>query len=437
MTNCSYSILLSQYDTDCSSFLIFFLMNREKFIEKFGCEPMKVTENFATKSLGTNYNIKDAFIEFGDNAYDARTEGEILNYNIEINTKTKTFTLSDNGTGISDDTNLFKLGGTDKEHCKGKIGKYGVGVAGASSAIATQCRFDKSETVEVIFASACNGRRFEKHIAMLPDGNTIIGKTFDEQCENNIHYTKITFTNVELKYQPNVIEALEETFEEPLQKDMKINFNGRQLGKTGKRTFVGDEPIETVMVGDFKVKIKYRIIGGSISSSKAQDRSFDEAGLRVYDEKTGRLLAKSAELWFWYAGRKAQPTICGLRAAIYIESSIEAYNKFGVKPAKNGITYAKYYSTDPDFKDLSSILVAIYNQASNTTLPIAEAPFIINGRSYQTVGGKLDGLYKMIATGSYVIKKKYTQLEIAKMVDEIVTLEKKVAILESDRKKRR
>lgn len=418
-------------------------MKRENFIEKFGCEPMKVTENFATKSLGTNYNIKDAFIEFGDNAYDARIEGEILNYNIEINTKTKTFTLSDNGTGISNDTNLFKLGGTDKEHCKGKIGKYGVGVAGASSAIATQCRSDKSEIVEVIFASACNGRRFEKHIAMLPDGNTIIGKTFDEQCENNIHYTKITFTNVELKYSPNVIEALEETFEEPLQKDMIINFNGRQLGKTGKKTFVGDEQTQTVMVGPFQVKIKYRIIGGSTPSSKAKDRSFDEAGLRVYDAKTGRLLAKSTDLWFWYAGRKAQPNICGLRAAIYIESSIEAYNKFGVKPAKNGITYAKYYSTDTDFKDLRDALATIYNQASKTTPSSTETSFSLNGRSFQIVS-KLDKLYIMLAHGSYAIKKKYTSSEIAELVSKNIELESKnielenrVAVLESYRKKRK
>lgn len=379
-------------------------MTEENFIKKFGYEPMQVTENFATKSLGTNYNIKDAFIEFGDNAYDARIEGKKLNYDIEIDSKSKTFTLSDNGTGIGDDTNLFRLGGTDKEYGTGKIGKYGVGVAGASSAIATQCRSDKSETVEVIFVSACNGRRFEKHVAMLSDGKTVIGKTSDEQCENNIHYTKITFTNVELKSSANIIEAMEETFEEPLQKDMKISFNGRQLGKTGKKTFVGDEQIQTVMVGPFQVKIKYRIIGGSTPSSKANDRSFDEAGLRVYDEKTGRLLAKSADLWFWYAGRKAQPTICGLRAAIYIESSIEAYNKFGIKPAKNGITYAKYYSTDPDFKPLRDALAAIYNQASNTTSPSTEAPIVFDGRSYQTVC-KLDELYKMLAPGSYVIKK--------------------------------
>lgn len=436
MMDCSYSTLLSQYGTDCNPFLKFQNMTEENFIKKFGYEPMEVTKNFATKSLGTNYNIKDAFIEFGDNAYDARIEGKILNYDIEIDPESKTFTLSDNGTGIGDDTNLFRLGGTDKEYGTGKIGKYGVGVAGASSAIATQCRSDKSKIVEVIFESACNGRRFEKHVAMLPDGKTIIGKTSDESCENNIHYTKITFTNVELKSSVNIIEAMEETFEEPLQKDMNISFNGRQLGKTGKKTFVGDEQTQTVMVGPFQVKIKYRIIGGSTPSSKAKDRSFDEAGLRVYDAKTGRLLAKSTDLWFWYAGRKAQPNICGLRAAIYIESSIEAYNKFGVKPAKNGITYAKYYSTDTDFKDLRDALATIYNQASKTTPSSTETSFSLNGRSFQIVS-KLDKLYIMLAHGSYAIKKKYTSSEIAELVSKNIELENRVAVLESYRKKRK
>lgn len=436
MMDCSYSTLLSQYGTDCNPFLNFQNMTEENFIKKFGYEPMEVTKNFATKSLGTNYNIKDAFIEFGDNAYDARIEGKILNYDIEIDPESKTFTLSDNGTGIGDDTNLFRLGGTDKEYGTGKIGKYGVGVAGASSAIATQCRSDKSKIVEVIFESACNGRRFEKHVAMLPDGKTIIGKTSDEQCENNIHYAKITFTNVELKSSVNIIEAMEETFEEPLQKDMNISFNGRQLGKTGKKTFVGDEQTQTVMVGPFQVKIKYRIIGGSTPSSKAKDRSFDEAGLRVYDAKTGRLLAKSTDLWFWYAGRKAQPNICGLRAAIYIESSIEAYNKFGVKPAKNGITYAKYYSTDTDFKDLRDALATIYNQASKTTPSSTETSFSLNGRSFQIVS-KLDKLYIMLAHGSYAIKKKYTSSEIAELVSKNIELENRVAVLESYRKKRK
>lgn len=398
-------------------------MKEQDFINKYGDEPQEVTRNYSTKSLGTNYNIKDAFIEFGDNSYDARIIGETLNFDIKVDSEAKTFTLSDNGTGVIDDTNLFKLGGTNKEKDKGKIGKFGIGVPGATSAIATKCVFNKNEMVEVIFESASGGRRFEKHIAVLPNGDTIHGKTSYEKCDKGTHYTKITFTNVELRAYTEIIDALEETFEEPLHKDLNISFNGRQLGKTFNRTFVGDEPIKSIMVGQFKTDIKYRIIGGDTASTN--DRVFEEAGLRVYDKKTGRLLAKSNDLWFWYANRRAQPNICGLRAAIYIDSSIESYNKFGIKPAKNGVTYAKYFSTDVDFADLSNELASIYNQASKTAPSISEGVITIGGRTFQTTTMKLNEPYVEVGKGSYLIKKRYTPAEMVEIINELLMLKKK------------
>lgn len=398
-------------------------MKAQDFINKYGDEPQEVTRNYSTKALGTNYNIKDAFIEFCDNSYDARISGEALNFDIKVDSEGKTFILSDNGTGVTDDTNLFKLGGTNKEKDRGKIGKFGIGVPGATSAIATKCVFNKSEMVEVIFESAYNGRRFEKHIAVLPNGDTIYGKTSYENYDEGIHYTKITFTNVELKVYTEIIDAMEETFEEPLHKDLNISFNGRQLGKTFNRTFVGDEPVKSIMVGPFKTEVKYRIIGGDTTSSN--DRAFEEAGLRVYDKKTGRLLAKSNDLWFWYGNRKAQPNICGLRAAIYIDSSIESYNKFGIKPAKNGVTYSKYFSTDVDFADLSNELASIYNQAAKTTPSTSEGVITLGGRTFQTTTMKLSEPYMEVGQGSYLIKKKYTPAEMAEIINELITLKKK------------
>ena len=38
----------------------------EDFINKYGNEPQEVTKNYSTKSLASNYNIKDAFIELCD-----------------------------------------------------------------------------------------------------------------------------------------------------------------------------------------------------------------------------------------------------------------------------------------------------------------------------------------------------------------------------------
>ena len=400
-------------------------MTVENFIEMYGDEPQEVTRNYATKSLGTNYNIKDAFIEFCDNAYDARVEGESLDFDIRIDDVNKTFTISDNGTGISDDENLFKLGGTDKERDKTKIGKYGIGVPGATSAIATKCACDKSdgEMVEVIFESSCNGTWFEKHIGFDSNGNIILGVTKYNDCHPYQHYTKITFKNVRLSAYADIVDAMEETFEEPLHKDLNISFNGRQLGKSAKRTFVGDEQVKSIMVGPFKTEVKYRIIGGDSASSN--DRSFDQSGLRIYDKKSGRLLAKSNSLWSWYANRSAQPRICGLRAAIYIESSIESYNKFGIKPAKNGVTYAKYHSS-VDFAELSDELSSIYNQATNRGPCTSDGIISIGGRTYQVTSMKLDKPYVEVSQGNYIIKKKYTPDELAKIIDELITFKKKL-----------
>lgn len=397
-------------------------MTKENFIKTYGDEPMGATKNYATKSLGTNYDIKDAFIEFGDNANDAKLNEQPLNFDININNDESTMVFSDNGTGIEDDTKLFMLGGTNKEHDKNKIGKYGIGVPGAVAAIATKCVHDKNKLVEVIFNSSCNGKEFEKHIAIEPNGDMIIGETKYFDCDIKKHCTVIKFTNVKLIHFSEIIEALEETFEEPLQKNMNISFNGRQLGKTGHRTFIGDESIETIMVGNFAIDVKYRIIGGSKTSD---ERSIDEAGLRVYDKESGRLLAKSNDLWFWYGNRKAQPNICGLRAAIYIESSIECYNKFGIKPTKNGVTYGKYYKRDVDFAKLSGYLASIYTQASKTSPNIQEDKINIGNRSFQVAQIKIDQPYVEVSNNNFLIKKKYTSEEIAELINEIITLRKK------------
>ena len=60
-------------------------MTKKEFQEKFGSEDMKVTSNYATKSLSRNYNIADAVVEFCDNAYDARVDGKSIDVQININ----------------------------------------------------------------------------------------------------------------------------------------------------------------------------------------------------------------------------------------------------------------------------------------------------------------------------------------------------------------
>ena len=397
-------------------------MNELDFIAKYGNESQEVTRNFTTKSLGTNYHIKDAFIEFGDNAYDARFSNENINFDICYDENNHTLTFTDNGTGICDDTNLFKLGGTNKEN-KRSIGKFGIGVPGATAAIATQCVFDNKEMVEVIFESSCEGKKFIKHIAFMPNGDMYIGTTQYFNCDMSFHYTKIQFNNVILKNYPDIIDAIENTFEEPLLKNMNISFNNRQLGKAITKTFVGDEVVKTIMVGEYPVDVKYRIIGGETNSAV---RSFDEAGLRIYDKESGRLLAKSTNYWAWFAGKKAQQNICGLRAAIYIPSSIGSYNKFRITPAKNGVTYKEFHKTDSDFAELSSELATIYIQAANNTPSNNDGTIVIGGKTFQATTGKLDNLYISVNDSVILYKRKPTQNDIAQLIYENIMLKNKL-----------
>lgn len=403
-------------------------MTKEKFISQFGEEEMKVTSNFASKALGTNYNLVDTIIEFCDNSYDARIKNMNLNFVIDINRDKHTLSLIDDGKGIANAENLLKLGGTDKEQRSDAIGKFGVGVEGAISSIASQCAYDPEDMVEVSFISSNNGKRFEKHTAFTENGEQIIGKTDYYDCNKDEHFTRITFTNVELSDSDctNICSAMEVTFEEPLQKNLNIrmivNGNERVLGKSTAHTFVGDESIETVTVGCFSTDVKYRIIGGNEQSA----RSLDEAALRIYDKKSGRLLAKSTKYWKWFAGREAQQNICGLRAAIYIDSSIDCYKTFGISATKNGITWKDYYK-NPDFAELKDKLGNIYAKACNTKSNKTEDEIVISGYTYNfTSANKMEGLYKVVEEAGIVLaKKKPSNMEIANLIAENIRLKKK------------
>ena len=399
-------------------------MKIEEFIAIYGNEKQEVTDNFVTKSISTNYNIKDSFIEFGDNSYDARIIGKNLEYKIDIDNSAHTINIYDNGHGVKDASNLFKLGGTNKDKDNGKIGKYGIGVPGASSSIAKECIYDKNEIVQVIYTSAHKGNMFEKRVAFNSDGTMRIGTTEYSKCDVNEHFTNILFKNVILENTSEIIGALEETFENPLQNGFNISFNGRQLGKSNVRTFIGDEPVDVVKVGDDDVEIRYRIIGGNVNKG---DREFEEAGLRIYDKNTGRLLGKSTKYWNWFVGREAQPNICGLRAGIWIDSSLSSYTKFGILPAKNGVKYKQYYKQD-DFKELSEKLSSIYRQAANTTPNEGVGEYKIGSRVFIRSGANFDGLYHYDEVCNSVLIKKGTPKlkDIAALVNENINLKKRL-----------
>lgn len=395
---------------------------KSSFTSKYGNEEPKVTENYAAKSLAINYDIKDAFVEFCDNAYDARLSDTELNFVISVNNDEHTLSFEDNGMGISDDDNLFTLGGTNKERDKNKIGKYGVGVPGAVSAIAKQCVYDNEKNVEIIFESSSNGTHFEKHIAVFSNDDMLIGKSTYNKCDYNHHFTKIIFRNVYIKSLGDISLYMEEVFENPIHNNLNIIINGRTLGKSSSsiKTFNGDEGIETVKVGGLNVDVKFRIISGG---AKGDDvRKLEEAGLRIYDKSSGRLLAKGVKLWRWYCGKEAQQTICGLRAAIYIESSIKSYSMFGIFSAKNGVTYKDYYKKD-EFKELKNKLCEIYQRAAGGVKSNETEPIKVGHRVYIPTNAKLDGnLYHTVGS-EVIIKKKYSIKEVASLIDRVILLE--------------
>ena len=115
------------------------------FVEKHGEEIQTTTKDFTTRAIATSYSVKDGFLEFIDNGYDSvENHKRPVNFDIIIDNENHTFTFRDDGEGIKDYENLFKLGGTNKIGVPGKIGKFGIGVSGAVAALATKCVFDKN-----------------------------------------------------------------------------------------------------------------------------------------------------------------------------------------------------------------------------------------------------------------------------------------------------
>lgn len=398
----------------------------DSFVKKHGEEIQRTTKDFTTKSIGSGYSIEDGIVEFIDNGYDSIDDhNRAVNFAIAVDNDKHIISFRDDGDGIKDPEKLFLLGGTDKNGKEGKIGKYGIGVPGAVAAISINCVYDSTKEVYVRYESCREGRKFSKLILVTPDGRTTLGEDVYEECDNSLHYTEATFSNVELRDSDSMIKTIEEIFEEPLHNPTGINISycGRQLGKTGKRTFVGDEQVETVMVGPFKTDVKYRIIGGT----NPDDRLFNESGIRVYSKRTGRLLGKSNDLWKWFTGREAQQNICGLRTGVYIEDSIESYKAFAVKSTKNGISYRKF-NIRPEFKELSDKLLSIYQMASNTRPSSITNEIKIGSKKFVTTSGKIgnsDDLYLDLGE-TVIMKKKYTPQEIAIIINENLALKKRL-----------
>lgn len=163
-------------------------------------------------------------------------------------------------------------------------------------------------------------------------------------------------------------------------------------------------------------------MGGNEQSA----RSLNDAALRIYDKKSGRLLAQNTKYWKWFSGREAQQNICGLRAAIYIDSSIDCYKTFGISAAKNGITWKDYYKNS-DFAALKNKLGNIYAKTCNTNSNKSENALKISGYTYSFTGGnKMEELYTVVGGADVVlVKSKPSNTEIANLIAENIRLKEK------------
>lgn len=385
-------------------------MNSKNFLKNFGNEPMVVEPGYATRSMASNYKIEDCFVEFADNAYDARIPGTTPNFSITIDNETHQFIIEDDGQGIKDPDVLFTLGKTTKTDGN-TIGRYGIGVIGAASAIGVNCRYKKDDIVDIVFISAHNGSKFIKHYGI--GDREMIGRTEFECCDKSLHFTKIIFNNVELPSSidiSQIIDALNLTFEETINKGFNIKVNGRLLGKTGKPTFIGDETIERFQIfDDVTVGLKYRIIGGAIKD----ERQMDQSAIRIYDEESGRLLVMDLGLWKSFTNYSIQPSACGVRVGIYIPSNDKAYKCFGIKMEKNGCTKTNFRRMKA-FNELCLRLREIYKQTVNKKdlEEKDERKIIGNGITICSTSIKFDGIIQQISPNNYIVKSKITKKDV-------------------------
>ena len=251
-----------------------------------------------------------------------------------------------------------------------------------------------------------------------------LGKPSFSACDIDEHYTEVTFNNVQVDNMAKIVLSMEETFEYPIQKDMDIIVNGRTLGQSADahRTFNDDINEKKISVGEYTVDVKWCIINGSKGD---KERKLPEASLRIYDKSSGRLLAKSLRLWKLFGMKEAQQTICGLRTAIFIDSSLESYKLFGIQPAKNGITL-KDYTDKMEFINLVTELSKIYNLAAGKNCAKVNIPSTIsyNGVTYfirQSIDESY-GKFIIISDKEIDIKKKYSTNEVIELIDDIRVL---------------
>lgn len=403
-------------------------MNDSTWIKQHGTQEQTVDENWAADTAAQNYSLEDAFIEMVDNPIDERRSDVPLEVTFTTNAENHTLVVEDNASGVADEKDLFKVGGSRKKN-KRTIGKYGIGLKGATARIAMDCISDEHEVVQIKVESARKGKSFVKYVAYSPDGKFRMGNdTQFAPCDESLHYTRFTFTNVDVKNVEKIIKAFNKTFEVSFQWDVvNIIFNGKQVKDTCKYTFTDSETKHNVKVGAHEVYVIRRI--------DPDDTTTQGAGLRIYDKNTGRLLDKSITHWRCFANKEVHTSINGLHCAIFIDGTKECYRDFGVKVEKNGIAQRQYYK-DPKFKELYDKLKEFISQIESIKKATRKekqnvCEYSVNGKE-AVINPKLKaGLvyYYNDNDDTYYVNSKINGADIIPYIDELEKLREENACL--------
>lgn len=342
---------------------IIFSASTEAFCQK-GTIEQTVSKTYASKSLAANYSLQGALCDIIDNSIDSGIENN-AHVNIHMSNEDNMFIIRDDAFGIQN-PNFLNLGYSDKKD-KGTVGRYGAGLKGAIARIAKDCVIDNEKNVEVVFLSAHNGKLLEQHVLFVKDEMIIQKPTF-EKTNSTDHYTVITFSNCNFSQNElAVLNHLDKTYEETINRNIASIFVcSREISKSMSATFTGKDPHKTIRINDsFDVEVTYRMMRPEDEDrfdKKSHVRELEATGLRIYGKNSGRLLCQRTEYWQWFANRKAQQSICGLRVKIDIPETEEAFAAFGIESTKQGIRYQKYCDKK-GFKELYNELHAIYLSA--------------------------------------------------------------------------
>ena len=349
--------------------------------------PLEISSTYVQKNLAVNHTLADGINELIDNSIDARVAGEKLQVSIDLRSENPTYV--DNGSGFENLEKLnecMKIGGTSKQPNGNDIGKFGIGFKSALTIIALSCAKDKEKPVIFRLTSKnVNGFECKKVIAFLPDGRTGFLNDYcanDEEDAIEGHGIKLVMENVYFSESCmiQINEQVRETYALTIKEYELIDIfiNGRAVLPTKVESIFSRQNVKAkeVYVDDIRAEMRYIL---PFENKIDEQRTTENSALAFYSAETGRLLTKDGKYWKWFADHQLQPTVCGLRCAVFIPNNENAYKAFNISNGKNSIKYNAYHKK-PIFYELKKELCNVYQSSVNSKKNKKEGIEIKHGR---------------------------------------------------------